>query len=69
MAREIRHQQADVAAERYVIASQTLCGGCQGMSFTTLSDDEERELHRLSHVYWKEALKCEKAKHFWPVVC
>jgi len=34
------------------------------MSFTTLSDDEERELHRLSHVYWKEALKCEKAKAF-----
>jgi hypothetical protein len=29
--------------------------------FTTLSDDEERELHRLSH---KEALKCEEAKAF-----
>lgn len=34
------------------------------MSFKTLSDDEERELHRLSSVYWKEALKCEEAKAF-----
>jgi hypothetical protein len=34
------------------------------MSFTTLSDDEERELHRLSSAYWKEALKCKEAKAF-----
>jgi hypothetical protein len=34
------------------------------MSFTTLSDDEERELYRLSSFYWKEALRCEEAKAF-----
>jgi len=34
------------------------------MSFTTLSDDEERELYRLSRLYWKEALRCEEAKAF-----
>jgi len=34
------------------------------MSFTTLSDDEERELYRLSSLYWKEALRCEEAKAF-----
>jgi hypothetical protein len=32
------------------------------MSFTTLSDDEERELHGLSSVYWKEARRCKEAK-------
>ena len=30
----------------------------------TLSDDEERELHRLSSFYRKEALRCEEAKAF-----
>ncbi len=34
------------------------------MSFKLLNDEEERELHRLSMVYWKEALRCEKAKAF-----
>jgi hypothetical protein len=34
------------------------------MSFTTLSDEEERELYRVSRVYWKEALRCEEAKAF-----
>jgi hypothetical protein len=34
------------------------------MSFTSLSDEQERELYRLSRVYWREALKCEEAKAF-----
>jgi hypothetical protein len=34
------------------------------MSLTTLSDEEERELWRLSTAYWKEALKCEEVKAF-----
>jgi hypothetical protein len=32
------------------------------MPFTTLTDDEERELHRLQRVYWREALSCEESK-------
>ena len=32
------------------------------MPFTTLTDDEERELHRVQRVYWREALRCEEAK-------
>jgi hypothetical protein len=32
------------------------------MPFTTLTDDEEKELYRLSRFYWKEARRCEKAK-------
>jgi hypothetical protein len=32
------------------------------MSFTTLTDEQEKELWRLSRVYWQEALRCEKAK-------
>jgi hypothetical protein len=34
------------------------------MGFTTLTDQEERELHRLSRVYWQEALRCEEAKAY-----
>jgi hypothetical protein len=34
------------------------------MTFATLSDEEERELHRLSSYYWKEALRCEEAKAY-----
>ena len=34
------------------------------MTFTTLNDEQERELYRLSRFYWKEALKCEEAKAF-----
>jgi hypothetical protein len=30
------------------------------MLFETLTDEEEKELHRLSRVYWREALLCEK---------
>ena len=32
------------------------------MPFTTLTDEEEKELYRLLHFYWQEALRCEKAK-------
>jgi hypothetical protein len=32
------------------------------MAFTTLTDEEEKELNRLSRFYWQEALRCEKAK-------
>lgn len=32
------------------------------MTFKTLTDEEERELHRLSGFYWKEARRCEEAK-------
>ena len=32
------------------------------MPFTTLTDEEEKELYRLSKFYWQEALRCEKAK-------
>jgi hypothetical protein len=34
------------------------------VSFTTLSEDEERELHRLSRFYWREALRCEESKAY-----
>jgi hypothetical protein len=34
------------------------------MSFTTLTDEQERELYRLSRFYWKEALRCEQAKAY-----
>jgi hypothetical protein len=34
------------------------------MTFTTLNMEQERELYRLSRFYWKEALRCEKAKVF-----
>ena len=34
------------------------------MTFATLCDEEERELHRLSSFYWKEALRCEEAKAY-----
>jgi hypothetical protein len=29
-----------------------------------LTDEEERELHRLSRFYWQEALRCERAKAY-----
>jgi hypothetical protein len=32
------------------------------MPFTTLSEDEEKELYRLQRFYWREAIRCEKAK-------
>jgi hypothetical protein len=31
------------------------------MSFDTLSDDDSKELYRLSRFYWREARRCEKA--------
>ena len=34
------------------------------MSFTTLTAEEERELYRLQRLYWREALRCEKAKAY-----
>jgi len=34
------------------------------MPFTTLTDEEEKELYRLQHVYWREALRCEQAKAY-----
>jgi len=34
------------------------------MPFTTLTDEEEKELHRLSRFYWKEARRCEEAKAY-----
>jgi hypothetical protein len=32
------------------------------MTFTTLTDEEEKEVLRLNRFYWQEALRCEKAK-------
>lgn len=32
--------------------------------FTTLTEDEERELWRLYRLYWREAVRCEKAKAY-----
>src|SRR5262245_25832751 len=61
-ASELRYQAARSAG--IVRRRSRHCGGCQSMSFTTLSDDEERELYRLSSLYWKEALRCEEAKAF-----
>jgi hypothetical protein len=34
------------------------------MPFITLTNEQERELSRLSRVYWQEALRCEKAKAY-----
>jgi hypothetical protein len=34
------------------------------MPFATLTDEEEKELYRLQHFYWKEALRCEEAKAY-----
>jgi hypothetical protein len=34
------------------------------MPFTTLTDEEEEELSRLNHFYWKEARRCEEAKAY-----
>ena len=34
------------------------------MPFTTLTDEEEKELYRLKQFYWKEALRCEEAKAY-----
>ena len=34
------------------------------MSFETLTEKEERELHRLFRFYWKEAERCETAKAY-----
>jgi len=34
------------------------------MPFTTLTDQQEKELWRLSRVYWQGALRCEKAKAY-----
>src|ERR1035437_6793959 len=32
------------------------------MPFITLNEEEEKEFYRLHRFYWKEALRCEKAK-------
>lgn len=34
------------------------------MNFVALTEDEEREVRRLSRFYWTEALKCEEAKAY-----
>jgi len=34
------------------------------MTFTALTDAEEKELHRLQRLYWQEALRCEEAKAY-----
>ena len=34
------------------------------MPFTTLTDEEEKELYQLNRFYWKEALRCEEAKAY-----
>jgi len=34
------------------------------MNFSALSDEQEREIHRLSSFYWKEALRCEESKAY-----
>jgi hypothetical protein len=34
------------------------------MPFTTLTEVEEREFHRLQRFYWREALRCEEAKAY-----
>ncbi len=34
------------------------------MPFTTLTDDEEKELYRLQRFYWREALRCEESKAY-----
>jgi hypothetical protein len=32
------------------------------MPFTTLTDEQEKELYRLQRFYWQEALRCEESK-------
>lgn len=34
------------------------------MPFALLTNDEEMELYRLQRLYWREALRCEKAKAY-----
>jgi hypothetical protein len=34
------------------------------MPFTTLTEDEEKELWRLQRYYWKEAQRCEEGKAY-----
>lgn len=34
------------------------------MPFTTLTDEEEKELWRLSQLYWREGQRCEQAKAY-----
>lgn len=34
------------------------------MLFTTLNDEQEKQLWRLSRFYWQEALRCERAKAY-----
>lgn len=34
------------------------------MPFTTLRDEEEKELYRLSRFYWQEAIRCEESKAY-----
>ena len=34
------------------------------MPITTLNDEEEKELWRLSRLYWQEALRCERTKAY-----
>jgi hypothetical protein len=34
------------------------------MTFTALTEVEEKELHRLQRLYWHEALRCEEAKAY-----
>ncbi len=34
------------------------------MPFTMLTDEEEKELNRLSRFYWREAMRCQKAKAY-----
>lgn len=36
------------------------------MPFDLLTDEEEKELYRLQRLYWREALRCEKAKAYLP---
>jgi inosine-uridine nucleoside N-ribohydrolase len=34
------------------------------MPFTALTGEEEKELYRLQHLYWREALRCEESKAY-----
>jgi len=34
------------------------------MPFTTLADEQEKELYRLQRLYWREALRCKQAKAY-----
>jgi len=40
---------------------QVAAGDEVPMPFDTLSDDDAKELYRLSRFYWREARRCEKA--------